>query len=529
MHNSNHSTRAALRLDISNVESRLWKTAQLRRLLDALSEELDTERNQLLALKAKHHNSNAPVNRLPGEVLAQVFQLFRPSPTRDEHTSSIPHGTAFKLSVFRAKFCAVCSHWRNVIIADPTMWNVLYLAMDDSVDPVDYITWARLQLERSGSASLDLSVSLRHPAESCQPAYYALLREHLPRCQRLALLINYHIGARYLLLDLFLPNLQMLKILYTDDSASHLLLPPAAQARIATFTPISPCQTPALMRLAVNSDPFNSAPISWNLYTSNHNTLKLLSLSTGSDNLKDLFEFFAALTQLQHLSWDCNGSEDFETLDLPQPITLPNLLTLDIGGNRVALQALHTPNIYRFEFRADGREWDDYICTLGQVPEASGADGAPKAFKLPHVRFLDVSSMSSSSMNAVCDYIVPNLDQLEELSFYDPESSILPVVHHIVADRQGRNLSPLRAVSVMAPTEPTTAKRLLAPLLLDSKLTVCLYRKTNGPTYCSSETWSELKEALESLEGRDRIIFVDDDSKWPTTLTVGPWGEAPDM
>ncbi|KAF8306966.1 hypothetical protein DL93DRAFT_2171917 [Clavulina sp. PMI_390] len=504
-----------------HVESQLWKVAKLRGLVDAVSAELEKEQNYLLALKYRHKNSSAPVNRLPEEVLGQIFHLFRPSPTRDEPIYSTRRGTASKMAALRAKFCAVCYRWREVILSDPTMWNVLYLAMDEGDNtPVDYIRWARLQLERSGNAPLDLSISLLHPAESCQPMYYALLREHIPRCQRLALAINYHIGARYLLLDLSFPNLKTFKILYTDDSGRHLSLPPAARTRIPRLTPVPPCYTPVLNCLTINAYPFNT--VIWDLSTGNYDKLKFLSLNSISESLTSLFDFLSSLPQLEHLSWNCTR---FDELDLPPPITLPNLVSLSVQGDQPALQSLHTPNITRLEFHAFGSEWDDYISTLSQTSDSSS--GEPTAFKFPLVRYLDISSGTMSTIRAVCDHIVPQLEHLEELSFYDAPPS---AVDHIIADRRGRNLPPLRAISILTPGGSSITRRFIAPLLLDLKLTVCLYRQCNRFTnYSSDDLWLELKEDLSDTEGYDRVVFVNNKSKGPSTFTIGPWGEAPDV
>ncbi|KAF8306965.1 hypothetical protein DL93DRAFT_2171916 [Clavulina sp. PMI_390] len=504
----------------NHVESRLWKVTKLQCLLDAVSDELDKDEKRLLALKARHKNSGAPINRLPDEVLGQIFHLFRPSLTRDEPISSTRPGIADKLTALRAKFCAVCSHWRDFIVADATMWNVLHLAMNDSIESADYINWARLQLDRSRGAPLDLSVSLLHPAESCQPLYYALLREHLPRCQRLAVLINYHIGLRYLLLDLTFPALKTLKVRYKYDSTRHLPLPPATRTRIPSFTPIPACQTPILQCLTVSSHHMDPADILWDLYTSNHNTLRFLSVNTSSDHLKSLFDFLVSLTQLQHLSWNCKRLEDTEPFNLPPAITLPNLVSLSVQGNQPALESLHTPNIAWLEFYASGSEWDAYIRTLGQ--SSGSSDREPKAFKFPFVRFLHVSSGSMSANRAICDYIVPQLEHLEEVSFHGMMGS---AVEHIIVERHRRNLPPLRAVSIFAPADSGATRRFIAPLLLNTKLMLCLYRQCRGSTNYTPDTWLELKDALRDLEGYDRIVFVDNKSKGPSTFTIGPWGE----
>lgn len=106
----------------------------------------------VIALQRKRdHNAERAINRLPAEVLSQIFEHatddFRdtwPSEARDD---------------IRLVVSGVCSWWRAIAVSNPVLWGILIYQ-----DTEDVTLWSRqwtlLCLSRSGDADLDVSVSV---------------------------------------------------------------------------------------------------------------------------------------------------------------------------------------------------------------------------------------------------------------------------------------------------------------------------------------------------------------------------------
>ncbi|KAJ8501887.1 hypothetical protein ONZ45_g11982 [Pleurotus djamor] len=101
--------RAAVDDFISTLDSRIAH-------IDAQIEHITKVRRTLAINRAVHRNRIQPVNRIPDELLLEIFRFYLPKPT--------PRHPAVSMSRLMTA-SHVCRRWRNVVISEARNWNVM--------------------------------------------------------------------------------------------------------------------------------------------------------------------------------------------------------------------------------------------------------------------------------------------------------------------------------------------------------------------------------------------------------------------
>ena len=99
----------------------------------------------------RDHNAELSVNRLPAEVLSQIFEH-----ALDELRDTWPSETCDDV---RLAITGVCSWWRAIAIADPALWGILVYQDNEEVTLWSN-RWTLLCISRSGDSPLDVSISV---------------------------------------------------------------------------------------------------------------------------------------------------------------------------------------------------------------------------------------------------------------------------------------------------------------------------------------------------------------------------------
>ncbi|PIL29061.1 hypothetical protein GSI_09109 [Ganoderma sinense ZZ0214-1] len=114
-------------------------------------------------------HSVAHINRLPNELLIQVFLLYAEAatPTSQRHTPQAANMRWLPLML-------VCRYWRDVALATPVLWRVIHAAPQTR--------WTTLVLARSAPATVDFTFGDRG---SLFTETFKVLSGHVDRLQRL--------------------------------------------------------------------------------------------------------------------------------------------------------------------------------------------------------------------------------------------------------------------------------------------------------------------------------------------------------
>lgn len=99
----------------------------------------------------RDHNAEQSVNRLPAEVLSQIFE-YALEELRDTWPSEV-------YDDIRLVVTSVCSWWRAIAIANPALWGILIYQDNDDITIWSH-QWTVLCLSRSADVDLDVSVSV---------------------------------------------------------------------------------------------------------------------------------------------------------------------------------------------------------------------------------------------------------------------------------------------------------------------------------------------------------------------------------
>lgn len=99
----------------------------------------------------RDHNLEQPVNCLPVEILSHIFEL-AVEELRDTWPSEAHDD-------IRLVVTSVCTWWRAIAIASPTLWGTLVYQDDEDVTLWSN-RWTLLCLSRSGDADLEISISV---------------------------------------------------------------------------------------------------------------------------------------------------------------------------------------------------------------------------------------------------------------------------------------------------------------------------------------------------------------------------------
>src|ERR1700733_8056638 len=106
--------------------------------------------NTVSTERKRDHNAELPVNRLPAEILSQIFEY-----ALDELRDTWPSDTYDDV---RLVVTGVCSWWRAIAIANPALWSILVYQDNDEVTLWSN-RWTLLCISRSGDSPLDVSIS----------------------------------------------------------------------------------------------------------------------------------------------------------------------------------------------------------------------------------------------------------------------------------------------------------------------------------------------------------------------------------
>lgn len=98
----------------------------------------------------RDHNAELPVNRIPAEVLSQIFE-YALDELRDTWPSEI-------YDDIRLVITGVCSWWRAIAVANPALWGIIVYQDNDEVTLWSN-RWTLLCISRSGDSPLDVSLS----------------------------------------------------------------------------------------------------------------------------------------------------------------------------------------------------------------------------------------------------------------------------------------------------------------------------------------------------------------------------------
>lgn len=116
-------------------------------------------------------NRYPPINRLPPEILAQIFQLlFHSSPT--VHAFHVPYDSdalIFPVPARWSQVMLVCRTWREIAVHSPKLWQEVRILSESGLDADKELQMQTLHLNRSGAVPLAVSCILRfdeHPPDS---------------------------------------------------------------------------------------------------------------------------------------------------------------------------------------------------------------------------------------------------------------------------------------------------------------------------------------------------------------------------
>ncbi|KAJ7483434.1 hypothetical protein FB451DRAFT_106429 [Mycena latifolia] len=118
---------------ISNAGLRLAKIDdEIARLRDRL-ERLEEERASLSVFHLKNLAVLSPLRRMPAEVLCEIFSFTLPSPSEAEDWG--------RFDVKKSPWILghICSHWRVIALASPSLWSLVVIKLQDDDPEGDYI------------------------------------------------------------------------------------------------------------------------------------------------------------------------------------------------------------------------------------------------------------------------------------------------------------------------------------------------------------------------------------------------------
>ncbi|TFK85837.1 hypothetical protein K466DRAFT_525231 [Polyporus arcularius HHB13444] len=324
----------------------------------AISDRLQAVRDEAerLALSALW-NATSPINRLPNEILTEIFMFF----TKRDDGGFLPLWALHKprdqpkLAPSARPFgwlplTLVCRHWWAMARTTPTLWRTI-----DINEQRGQGSLLRLALQRSAGAPLDVTFYAARRALAAFP----LLMPHVSRIRKLVLpeAEKTELAALCSVLDHEMPTLNSLTI-YGDRD----LVPPAEATVDPTAVPaghlpvaLPPSRFPSLAYLN----------LSWVVLPTQcpfPPTLRTLTLmSCTYERATPLSEFLKTLEECRALEDLClEGlpmNLSFDHIPSKAAIKLPNLKHLVVSEDRASrvahfLGALHVPRDCSLSFSA---------------------------------------------------------------------------------------------------------------------------------------------------------------------------------
>ncbi|GBE84658.1 hypothetical protein SCP_0606370 [Sparassis crispa] len=242
--------------------------------------------------------SEPPVNRLPNEILGEIFVILR---SLDYSNNISPVGMAWLRVTF------VCQYWRGIALGMPSLWS--------SIDVTRDLEFCRLYLQRSQNTLIDIHYP-RDMLVRCRCSTHnvtgiivmVLPHAHRIRTLELGTMDKSHLLELFAALTIPMPHMEALELL-RDDGWDDL-------------TPFNPPrdQFPALRSIALNpaciawSSPLLSRLTNLELYYRTSD--KLLSMNTFLDMIQASPDLQSLV--LWHAGPNVGASKDTRIVSLPQ-------------------------------------------------------------------------------------------------------------------------------------------------------------------------------------------------------------------
>ncbi|KAA1475936.1 hypothetical protein DENSPDRAFT_806456, partial [Dentipellis sp. KUC8613] len=168
---------AEQRLLHSYDQPHCWQGKNLKDVQSALALEIDVVAALLCSLRTRY-NAAAPVNRLPPEVLTNIFGILKKV---DIPPTTKPDGPGYHIGWLRLTH--VCSQWRSVALHSPCLWTDVIFSLGSN--------WAEESLQRSRTAPIVFEFVPSKPWEPrrnlAKINLGALIAQHLHRMRVLNL------------------------------------------------------------------------------------------------------------------------------------------------------------------------------------------------------------------------------------------------------------------------------------------------------------------------------------------------------
>jgi hypothetical protein len=120
-------------------------------LLDEATAALQLRRADLLQSVKFHKSFLSPVRRLPPEILGEIFSLVVHAGFPDDRDLPVTQYAPWL-------FTRVCRHWSAVALANPSLWSMIYLNLDDRRGELGAVSLTKLRLQRSGNLPLTIRI-----------------------------------------------------------------------------------------------------------------------------------------------------------------------------------------------------------------------------------------------------------------------------------------------------------------------------------------------------------------------------------
>lgn len=354
----------------------------------------------------------AVMEDLPVELIAQIF-LFTSQSGYDERGSASHRGQLKSL----VSIGAVSSHWRHITLSTPALWRYIGIHWSDWSRPLTSVLLrVQAHFERSGAASLDLSIHFRPSRSSEAPRIMWLtISPQLQRCRSIFIK-----GVARDLAKFILPIANPLNDLKTFH--------------FSALNPSLPCEqlfigegvAPKLSHLELSNIMLAHMPIAPII----HLTLMHRDLKSWSYVLASLEPF----PQLEHVVLQFGWQDDDPSL---RPLILPNLKSLFLYDSHLSCYLL-TPRLERlgcwsYEGKVDVVSLPPLQHLSVQNPARSGLESWESSPSLDDVRTLDVTqcwvvdSLLDLLQSPLEGNTLPTFPRLEKLRIYN---SSLPSGSH---------------------------------------------------------------------------------------------------
>lgn len=179
----------------------------------------------------------ALISNIPVEILNEIFALAVP-----DEVLNISHDGKHNSPSIRdvpVSISSVCNHWRNTVLAIPSIWSRLFIEIDSETrvirPPIDTIS---LWLQRSGTQSLSLSIQDYGPAGGSEENGQPIDRVD-SQLEALLDVLKVHL-SRWTWFELCTPNASVLPTSLVQLSVPSLLSVHImmVECDVATFLPL---------------------------------------------------------------------------------------------------------------------------------------------------------------------------------------------------------------------------------------------------------------------------------------------------